>query len=222
MTRAPAATARAAQAAETRESILLAAISILEERGFDASRVSDVATRAGVSHGLVLYYFASREELLTAALQHSEDTWFAEARERAGKVEDPRDRLRLLIELAYEGSDHVDLPSSWMLWLDMWQQALRNAGFRDVVERLDRQWRDILAATVRDGQARGLFASVDADEFARMLSSMQDGLSVSIAMRDSTLTTRDAVRMCLRFCALELTVDGEPPIFDAGTGRERR
>lgn len=41
------------------------------ERGIENGSVADVAARAGVAHGLVYHYFASKEELLMAVLEHA-------------------------------------------------------------------------------------------------------------------------------------------------------
>jgi len=48
---------------ERREQILTAALKVFALRGFAATRVGDVAAEAGLSHGLVYHYFASKEEM---------------------------------------------------------------------------------------------------------------------------------------------------------------
>jgi AcrR family transcriptional regulator len=47
-----------------REDLLLAAVRVFAEKGYHACRVSDIAAEAGVSHGLVYHYFASKDEVL--------------------------------------------------------------------------------------------------------------------------------------------------------------
>jgi len=54
---------RRLDAADARESILAAAEALLVEGGPDALRLTEVATRAGVSHPNVLYHFGSVSEL---------------------------------------------------------------------------------------------------------------------------------------------------------------
>jgi len=67
------------RALDKRERIQNAAIRTIAEQGFDRCRVSDVARRAGVSHGLVYHYFESKDELLLSIF---------------------RDRLVVLVDLA--------------------------------------------------------------------------------------------------------------------------
>jgi len=55
--------------AETRERLLRAAADVFAERGYDGTRVVDIAAAAGVSNGALYAHFASKAELLVAALR---------------------------------------------------------------------------------------------------------------------------------------------------------
>ncbi len=195
---------RKAQAAESRETILNSTVAVIQERGFPATRIADVAAHAGVSTGLVLYHFESRDKLLAAALTHTEMGFIALAREAADRGGDPRERLKLLIDIAFEESDDYDLATSWVLWLDMWQQALHNKRIRTARQELDRLWRGVISDTVREGQKLGIFADADPDRFAHMLTSLQDGLAISIVLGDRELSNAEARAICLQLCNHEL------------------
>ncbi|CAM2847924.1 TetR/AcrR family transcriptional regulator [Skermania piniformis] len=70
----------------TRLRLLAAAIDTLAEQGWTATTVGLVATRAGVSRGAAQHHFPTREELITAALDHMFDRRMAEVREQAGRT----------------------------------------------------------------------------------------------------------------------------------------
>ena len=55
-------------AAETRERLLRAAADMFAERGYDGTRVADIAAAAGLSNGAMYAHFASKAELLVGAL----------------------------------------------------------------------------------------------------------------------------------------------------------
>lgn len=55
-------------ATQTRERLLQAAAEVFAERGYDGTRVADIAAAAGVSNGALYAHFASKAELLVAAL----------------------------------------------------------------------------------------------------------------------------------------------------------
>lgn len=56
---------------ERREQILRAALRVFASRGFAATKIGDIAARAGMSHGLVYHYFASKEEIFRELLQRA-------------------------------------------------------------------------------------------------------------------------------------------------------
>jgi AcrR family transcriptional regulator len=55
--------------AETRERLLRAAADVFAKRGYDGTRVADIAAAAGVSNGAIYAHFDSKAELLTGALR---------------------------------------------------------------------------------------------------------------------------------------------------------
>ena len=54
---------------ERPQEITEAAFSAFAEKGYGATRVEDVAKRAGVSKGLLYLYFKTKEELFKAVVQ---------------------------------------------------------------------------------------------------------------------------------------------------------
>jgi AcrR family transcriptional regulator len=66
-------------AEETRERLLLAAADVFARRGYDGTRVADIAVAADVSSGALYAHFASKAELLVAALRRHGRRLLAEA-----------------------------------------------------------------------------------------------------------------------------------------------
>jgi AcrR family transcriptional regulator len=56
-------------ATETRERLLHAAAEVFARRGYDGTRVADIAAAAGVSNGALYAHFGSKADLLVAALR---------------------------------------------------------------------------------------------------------------------------------------------------------
>ena len=59
-----------------RDQMLAAAATLIAERGFTETRIADVAARVGASPALVIYYFRTKDNLLTEALRWSESAWY--------------------------------------------------------------------------------------------------------------------------------------------------
>ncbi len=55
---------------DRRQQILEAALAVFAEQGFDGATTKDIAARAEVTHGLIYFYFESKEDLFLAAFEH--------------------------------------------------------------------------------------------------------------------------------------------------------
>jgi TetR/AcrR family transcriptional regulator, fatty acid metabolism regulator protein len=73
----------ASPATDKRRLILAAAVRVFARRGYHGSRVGDIATEAGVAHGLLYHYFASKDEVLETVFREN----FGELLERFRAVE---------------------------------------------------------------------------------------------------------------------------------------
>ena len=87
-------TDRSIASEEKRRLILDAAVHVFAHKGYHTSRVGDIAEQAGVAHGLLYHYFASKEELLETVFR---ETWseLLEAISRVEAKDEPaREQLR--------------------------------------------------------------------------------------------------------------------------------
>jgi TetR/AcrR family transcriptional regulator, fatty acid metabolism regulator protein len=57
-------TGRSTSQEEKRRLILAASVRVFARKGYHTSRVGDIAEEAGIAHGLLYHYFASKEEVL--------------------------------------------------------------------------------------------------------------------------------------------------------------
>ena len=73
----------ASPATDKRRLILDAAVRVFARRGYHGSRVGDIATEAGVAHGLLYHYFSSKDEVLETVFREN----FGELLERFRTVE---------------------------------------------------------------------------------------------------------------------------------------
>ena len=190
---------------QRRQQILEAAALVIAERGLCDTRVADIGARAGVSAALVLYYFGSKDRLLTEALTFAEDRFYLETFHQLASLERARDRLVRLIDLAFPPADPADdTAADWVLWVELWTRALRDPEVARKREALDRRWRETIADVVRRGQEAGEFRDVDEAEFALRLASLIDGLAIQVLFRDPACSPERARRTALEMAAREL------------------
>jgi AcrR family transcriptional regulator len=189
---------------DRREQMLRAAVEVIAERGFPDTRISDIGRRVGASSALVIYYFGTKDRLLTDALRYSEDLFYAEAARRLDAIDGARDKIEALVRMSC-GSDGQDsLASSWLLWPDLWAQAVRHPEVSQHREELDQRWRDKVAEIVRAGVQSGELDPVDVDDFTLVLTALLDGLAVQVALGDPTVGPDLATRVTMQLVAREL------------------
>ena len=75
---------------DRRQEILDAAAAVITERGLADTRIQDIAERCGVSPGLILYYFESKDRLLVEALIHANDTFYLRVSREMRRSRPPR------------------------------------------------------------------------------------------------------------------------------------
>lgn len=80
--------------------LLDAALDVFVEKGFAATRLDEIAQRAGVSKGTLYLYFESKEALLKAVVQESFLPLIVEGEDLilSQEIEDPAMALRMLID----------------------------------------------------------------------------------------------------------------------------
>ena len=209
---------------QRREQMLRAALEVIVERGYPDTRIADVAQRAGTSPALVIYYFKTKDQLLTEAIRLSEDTWYATGTSRVAAIDTAAGRLEELIAMScLPEEDDADAPNtSWLLWLDLWTQAARHPEVAGVRQKFDERWRDTITSLVVEGQEAGEFGPVSPADFAVTLSALLDGFAIQIALEDPTVDAGRAFELTMRFAAGELGFTWVPRHRTGGQADGRR
>jgi len=189
---------------QRREQMLRAALDVIAERGYAESRIADVAERAGTSPALVIYYFKTKDQLLTEAIRFSEDSWYEAGTRRMAEIPTAAGKLEELVAMSCLPEADSEPKSSWALWLDLWAQAVRHPEVASVRQKFDERWRDLICSLVVAGQEAGEFGPVDPVDFAVLFSALLDGLAVQIALADPVVDAQRAYELSMRFAAAQL------------------
>jgi AcrR family transcriptional regulator len=197
-------------AEQRREQMLRAALEVIVERGYADTRIADVAERTGTSPALVIYYFKTRDQLLTEAIRYSEDSWYAEYLRRMEEIPTAAGQLAELTAMICLPGTDPEPRSYWLLWLDLWAFSPRNPGVAAVRQKSDERWRHAIRSIVLAGQEAGEFAPLDADDFTITLAGLLDGLAVQIALEDPEVLPQRAYELAMRFAAGQLGFDWKP------------
>lgn len=188
-----------------RRTMLEAAAQLIAERGYGETRIADVAKRAGVSSGLVIYYFGTRDRLLVDALRYSEESFYEYAAQAMTEVVDFRERLTMIVDWCCVPDGDGDIPESWGLWLDVWSTAFRHDEVGAARIAQDRRWRDLVEEVVRDGRASGdVTREVDVRRFALTFTMLLDGIAIQVALSDPDVTAAVAYDLAIGYAEEQL------------------
>jgi AcrR family transcriptional regulator len=168
-------------------------------RGAAGSTFDHVAQEAGVSRGLLHYYFGTKERLLVEVVRHDSDVRLRVLEEQLAQA-DSADAIveSLVTQLKnYVGEDSA----SHALMYELFSVSRRNDEVRDELAELYRRVRgqvaEVLRAKERDGivHLRG-----DADAVASILFALGDGLELQLVSDpewDSSETFRTGIETAL-------------------------
>jgi AcrR family transcriptional regulator len=193
------------------QEILDAAAHVITERGLAETRIQDIAERCGVSPGLILYYFESKDRLLVEALTYANDKYYLAQSRDLRRIESAYDRLDRLVKLSVPGLlPEFERLEEWALWLEIWVRALRDPSLAREREVLDRRWRQSIADIVRHGRETGEFPTegADADELGMAIGAIIDGLAVQVLLNDTVLTPARMYDICMDVAARLIGIGG--------------
>ncbi|QNP62047.1 TetR/AcrR family transcriptional regulator [Streptomyces genisteinicus] len=136
----------------SRERLLQATVELVDERGYEATTLGDIADRAGSARGLISYYFPGKRQLLQSAVHRLMHRSLAAGLEREPRTDDGRERLARAIDAILGlAADHPVLMRTHMAGI------LQADGFVQCPEQ------QRLAALLRDTVERYGAADVDAE-----------------------------------------------------------
>jgi AcrR family transcriptional regulator len=201
---------------ERLEQILEAACRAILERGFPATRIADIAAAARVSTGTVHYYFATKDEVLIAALKWASARLFA----RIGRPGDDSAAHRLgrllAVSVPYPGPAREE----YVLWIELWLRVLHQPELLPQCEAFSSQWRGYFRDVVRQGTEAGEFAPSSApDEVAERLVAFVDGIGFETALGYRWTSPARMHERVVEFAAEQLGVAPEALMAPADEAR---
>jgi TetR/AcrR family transcriptional repressor of bet genes len=137
-----------------RAQLIEATIETLAQRGFSRTTLTEVARMAGLSHGLVLFHFETKEKLLAETLaflaEEYRANWLA-ALDAAGPL--PAAQLNALIEADFNLT--VFTPARLSAWCAFWGEAQSRPSYQRICGERDaayiRQMEETCAALAEEG-----------------------------------------------------------------------
>jgi TetR/AcrR family transcriptional regulator, fatty acid metabolism regulator protein len=160
--------------AERRLSLLKAAFREVAEKGFSSVTLEDIAARAGVSKGVTLYHFDSKDDLFRELFGWLIDSIHARMREAVARSDDPVSKVRSLVAIIFPSPGKNR--AFFRAYMDFCGLAARRESFREIGERFYAGCLEIDRGIVEEGLRRGAFVPRDPAEAAGTMRALFDGL----------------------------------------------
>ena len=147
--------------------LLAAALALFVERGYAATRLDDVAARAGVSKGTLYLYFENKEELFKAVVRENIVARISETRGLARQFDGARDELlRQLVRRWWQ--QYGRTPAAGISKLIVAESGNFPEIARFFVDEVIDPWHRLFGEVIGEGVARGEFRPVDVEYFVHV------------------------------------------------------
>jgi AcrR family transcriptional regulator len=192
----------------SRDRVLQAAVDLIIENGIDRVRLAEIARRAGMSSGQVIYYFTSKEHILLETLAWQERRDASRRRAILPAISGAWRRLERYVDL-YLPSGPAD--PAWILWTEAWARAPHDAAVSQFLDELSRPWSEDLAEIVHHGIREGTFApQVPPGDFTICFGALLDGLATLRLHQQPYLPRERLIQLAMNTARTQLTPPGQP------------
>ena len=163
---------------ERREQILRAALQVFARKGLAATKISDIAAAAQLSHGLIYHYFKSKDEIFTVLATEALETSSNIIAYAANLPGTPWERLTTMTEAivptAYQGIG----PFYFLIVIQAFTSEAVPAQVKEVAAKQSSVYTEHLVPLIREGQQRGEVSEGDPFQLAVAYTSLIQGIGI--------------------------------------------
>ncbi len=149
---------------------------LIAEKGFSHLTLQDVAARAGVSKGIILYYFDSKESLFLEVLAWLVSKIDRHIRVEVSKASTPKEKIAAYVNAMFVGIEANR--EFYKVYLDFMSQSMHHDGFRSFNLKFYDECRQLHDQVVGEAIEKGVCRSVSLDESAIVVRSLIDGMGI--------------------------------------------
>jgi AcrR family transcriptional regulator len=158
-----------------REQILNGLFAAMSRKGYESVSISDIASEAGVTRGILHYYFESKDEMLLELMRSISMTYLKRLQRYVDREKGAVDRLLAIVRFHTLG-DEREVRELAGVWVEYWGKAAGGHDVGAVIADLQERMRGMIEAAIRDGIGDGTFARVDPASSATVMLGALEGI----------------------------------------------
>ncbi len=163
-------------AAERKDQIVRATVDCITKYGYHNFSMQDVARTAGVSKGIIHYYFLNKDELMMSVLDKVAGDIERVLQSEMQSIPDAKRKLEVFIDVCFDIVRSTK--EYYQVNMDFWTQINQKEEVRKVIARHYAKFRETAAVVIKEGMASGVFRQVDPKEYGSYVVAVIDGLSL--------------------------------------------
>lgn len=172
-----------------RAQLIRAAYKVVGQKGYYDFTIRDIALEAGLSTGLVHYYFKNKEDLLLNLLKEINKNITNVLGKNISKVEDPREKLNIFMTQAFDLMKNEK--DYFYIVIDFWSQVNKNERMKRANIKLFKSYRDEVTAILKEGVEKGVFVEMDVVYTAAVIISIIQGLIIQCVIDNNAIPYED-------------------------------
>lgn len=195
--------------------IATAALELFAQKGFAATRVGQIARRAGVGKGTLYDYFDTKTDIFVASIME----WMAQLEDgfenQLADIDDPIERLYAFAEMNIALVDPID-PDTARLSIEILQHTILQNGVlfnrRHLMNEMHTGMRRIVVNILLDGISRGIFRpeiARDAEKIAINLMGYLDGINLHSIMSENYFDIKEQIEFSLEGIVKMIRIQSE-------------
>ena len=143
---------------ERREQILSAALLLFSTKGLSATKIVDIAMKAGVSQGLIYHYFRSKEEMFTSLIRSAFEKLNAACHMLEMLPITPREKVQMALEKLFEGLvQNKDTAHYYLLIAEASASEAIPEETKAFIRQENQKPYEVMARIFQEGQRMGAF-----------------------------------------------------------------
>ncbi len=166
-----------------------AAYKVVAQKGYNDFTIKDIAEEAGLSTGLVHYYFKNKEDLLFKLLKEMNANLRDNLKKALTDLTEPKDKLMAFCDEAFELVDKEK--AYFYVLIDFWAQMNHDNRIRQANVKLFQSYRDEISSIIEEGIAKGVFTAIDVKFTSVIIISLIQGTIIQYVIDNGAFDYRE-------------------------------
>ena len=172
-----------------RSQLIRAAYKVVGEKGYSDFTIKDIAEEAGLSNGLLHYYFKNKEDLLFNLLRGMNAKLKDQLNKTLKVLTEPQDKLLAFCDEAFALVDKEK--AYFYVLIDFWAQMNHDNRIRQANVKLFRSYRDEITTILKEGETKGVFKVVDVQLTSVIIISLIQGTIIQYVIDNEAFDYRE-------------------------------